>query len=338
MIQVNHFAVSTHWQCVLQDLKFVVRDVLEAARLPSDLFLKPDQQLMPHEYFRLWRSMEKLASEPSFNNRPLPLMVGEVISTECFDVPIFASLCSPDFNMALKRLSHYKPLIGPMRLHIQQTPIFTGLSVSLYNCDEPMPDVLQAFEMVFFTQLLRIATREFIVPLSVSLPHIPKQDVGAYQQFFGCEFIEGKCVEIRFAAADASKPFLTHNSGMWDFFEDSLNRRLILLNGKNSTQSKVKTALLRALPAGEICVDKIAETLAMSQPILQQKLAAEGVQFQELLDNVRLELADHYLKMSHIPLREVAFLLGYQESHVFDRAYSAWKGMAPLAFREQFLG
>lgn len=336
MKKVSRFTVSSHWQILLQDMKLVVHDVLDAARLPHDLFQQPNQLLLPDEYFRLWLSMEQLVNKNTQQRLPLPLMVGQTMSTECFDAPIFASLCSPNFNVALKRLSYYKPLIGPMRLHIQQTPVFTGLSVAFYNCEKLVPDVIQIVEMVFFTQLLRIATRESIKPLSVVLPHLPNEHLSAYQRFFGCELAEGRTVEIRFAAADAEKPFLTHNAGMWDFFEESLNRKMMVIKTESSsTAVKVRTELLKSLPAGETRLENVADSLAMSKRTLQRKLAAEGVLYQELLDSVRLELADHYLKKSQLPLSEIAFLLGYHETNSFYRAYNAWKGVTPLAFREQ---
>jgi hypothetical protein len=39
------------------------------------------------------------------------LKIAQAISAEAFDPPIFASLCSPNMNIALQRLSQFKRLI-----------------------------------------------------------------------------------------------------------------------------------------------------------------------------------------------------------------------------------
>jgi len=37
----------------------------------------------------------------------------------------------------------------------------------------------------------------------------------------------------------------------------------------------------------------------------------------------------------HIPLTEIAFLLGYSELSAFSRAFRQWTGMAPAHYRRQ---
>ena len=97
----------------------------------------------------------------------------------------------------------------------------------------------------------------------------------------------------------------------------------------------MKAVLLEALPSGDSSIEGVAEKLAMSKRTLQRKLSSEKESFQVLLQNVRAELADHYLEKSQMSLGEISFLLGFQESNSFIRAYSSWKGVSPGHFREQ---
>jgi hypothetical protein len=80
-------------------------------------------------------------------------------------------------------------------------------------------------ELVFFTQLSRIATRSNIQPLAVELPDLPNK-LELYLDYFGCGVAQGNDVSIRFSAEDAKRPFLTSNAAMWDFFENQLNQKL----------------------------------------------------------------------------------------------------------------
>ena len=49
-------------------------------------------------------------------------------------------------------------------------------------------------------------------------------------------------------------------------------------------------------------------------------------EFQELVEETRRELAHHYLRHSTVELNETAFLLGYEDSNSFFRAFQGWEG------------
>jgi AraC-like DNA-binding protein len=71
----------------------------------------------------------------------------------------------------------------------------------------------------------------------------------------------------------------------------------------------------------------------MSSRTLQRRLAADGATFQQLLQEARRELARHYLLHSSLELSETAYLLGYEDSHSFFRAFHDWEGDSPGEWR-----
>ncbi len=330
MKRASKFAVTASWKLLLSDMQIDAATVLAWAGLPADLLNRGDAVLTPAEYFELWRGIERAAGD-----REVAVLLADHFSAEVFDAPIFASLCSPDFNTAAKRLSRYKPLIGPMVLDVDQDGYATHLTLSCYGQTGPLPRSLSLSELVFLTQLIRVGTRERIVPLSVASPQ-PPENADAYEHYFGCRVDKSEHTEICFAAADAAKPFLTVNTGMWRFFEGELNQKLADLGTSAGTGERVRAVLLEALPGGDASIESVASRLAMSKRTLQRKLTAEAESFQALLNSVRAELADHYLEKSHFSLGEIAYLLGFQESNSFNRAYREWKGTSPGQYREQF--
>jgi len=325
----NKFNVSCQWKILLLDMGLDPEQVLSYAKLPTDLFNRGDASLTPKEYFQLWQGIDKAGGD-----REVPLLLAKFISTEVFDAPIFASLCSENFNAALLRLQKYKPLIGPMLLSLDFTNN-TQLHIECYGNDGLMPYSLGLSEAVFFTQIIRIATRENIVPLSLSVPQLPR-NTQAYEDYFGCQLSASEQVNLTFSSADAEKPFLTSNAEMWSFFEDKLNQRLADLTASASTTERVRSVLLEALPSGTASIESVAKKLAMSKRTLQRKLTAEAESFQSILLDVRSELARHYLVKSEIPLIEISFLLGFKEPNSFIRAFSEWQGVSPGHFREQY--
>ena len=328
MKRAGKFTVAQNWKLLLKDMQIDLATVLAYAKLPADLFNRQQATLTPLEYFRFWQGLEQAAGE-----RELPLLVAENFSAEAFDAPIFAAICSPDLNTALTRIKQYKPLIGPLMMDLQVGSQNTALAMSCYGHQDNIPLSLGLTEMVFFTQLARMATREYITPLKVTLPALP-ENLRAYQTYFGCRVVQGDGVAIAFSATDAKRPFLTSNSAMWDFFEEKLKRRLADLDTTASTTERVKAVLIESLPAGDCAIETVAEKLAMSKRTLQRKLTMEAESYQSVLQTVRSELADHYLEKSHMSLAEISFLLGFQEANSFIRAFTAWKGISPGSYRE----
>jgi AraC-like DNA-binding protein len=51
------------------------------------------------------------------------------------------------------------------------------------------------------------------------------------------------------------------------------------------------------------------------------------------MQEARRELARHYLLHSSLELDETAYLLGYDDSHSFFRAFHHWEGSSPGAWR-----
>lgn len=129
--RASQFSVPQSWKVLLNDMDIDPQLVLAYAKLPVDLFNREKATLSPDEYFQLWVGVEQASGE-----REMPLLLAEHMSVEGFDAPIFAAICSPNLNTALKRIQQYKPLIGPMVMTLNVTDKETKLSISCYGNDK----------------------------------------------------------------------------------------------------------------------------------------------------------------------------------------------------------
>lgn len=68
---------------------------------------------------------------------------------------------------------------------------------------------------------------------------------------------------------------------------------------------------------------------------LQRKLSEEQTTFQKQLSRTRETLARHYLCHTDFTVGDIAFLLGYQETNSFLRAFVLWTGKTPAACRRR---
>jgi AraC-like DNA-binding protein len=77
----------------------------------------------------------------------------------------------------------------------------------------------------------------------------------------------------------------------------------------------------------------VARELGLSDRTLQRRIIDDGATFRQLLLEVRQELAHEYLNRPEMDVPEVAFLLGYEDSNSFYRAFRTWEGTTPSQLR-----
>ena len=325
----QRFVVDKGWQVLLKDLGVAPQDLLRQANLPLDLFCQPEATLTIAQYFDFWRGLEMLLS----SDLVFPLRVAQSVTVESFSPPIFACICSENLNLALQRLAHYKPLIGPLRLDIEITDEQTAITLGELPGQPPLPPSLVAMELTFFVHLARLATRDRIIPLKVqSTGEIPGAD--EFEEFFGTRLSVGSFDGVVFSAVDAQKPFLTAHAGMWSIFEPELQKRMQHLSVDSLFRERVRACLVEILASGQCSMSDVAKRLAVSPRTLQRRLQEEDTSFKQELSNLRAELANHYLVNTPYSSAEISFLLGYSEPSSFFRAFHIWTGKTPDFVRE----
>jgi AraC-like DNA-binding protein len=88
------------------------------------------------------------------------------------------------------------------------------------------------------------------------------------------------------------------------------------------------------LKAGALDLAVAAESARMSERSLQRRLAACGLSFARIADDVRFEAARRMLGEPGRKIVEVSADLGYTDSANFTRAFRRWAGISPQAFRQ----
>lgn len=95
----------------------------------------------------------------------------------------------------------------------------------------------------------------------------------------------------------------------------------------------VERAVEPLLASGDVSAERVAGLLGISRQTLYRRLKAEGVTFEELLDNKRRELALGYLKGGRMSVKAAAYRLGFSDPAAFSRAFKRWTGISPSSFR-----
>ena len=322
------YALSPLWALLLRDLQCEPEALLQSAQLPVDLFTGGPRRVSAPEYHALWDAVARHARPLGV---PLPVVVAHALSAELFDPPLFAALCSEHLSQAMERVARYKPLIGPLRMHIQTQQDEVSLTLQWPPTLEPTP-VLGLVELFFWLALARLGTRAHVVPTRVTVP-CEVDNPQAYETYLGVELTRSGAWSIHFKADDATRPFLTRQDAMWSVFEPELKARLTQLEHDATLSQKVRAVLLELLPAGEPGVEAVGRRLGLSRRTIQRRLKQESTTFRDILNATREALARHYLTRSELSSPEISFLLGYDDPNSFYRAFNTWTGHTPEHLR-----
>jgi AraC-like DNA-binding protein len=98
-------------------------------------------------------------------------------------------------------------------------------------------------------------------------------------------------------------------------------------------RTRVENAISSLLPHGRVLVEDVARSLGMSERTLARKLSDEGLNFTEILQQLRRDLAVRYLDDRKLHVSKIAWLLGFHEVSAFTHAFKRWTGKTPRQMR-----
>jgi AraC-like DNA-binding protein len=131
--------------------------------------------------------------------------------------------------------------------------------------------------------------------------------------------------------AELERPTSGANARMhaaFDSYARELSERAAL-----GIRSRAREAITLRLGTGDMCMEVVAAALAMSVPTLRRRLEDEGTTFTDLVDDVRRDLAERYLREPQRSISEIALLLGFAHAPAFHKAFRRWKGVTPSEHR-----
>lgn len=106
---------------------------------------------------------------------------------------------------------------------------------------------------------------------------------------------------------------------------------------EDTWRDKCHFLLQSILVFGEPKKEVLASLLAMSPRTLQRRLEAEGTNFRELLQTVRISMADRFIADESYTAEDLAFVLGYKDSSQVFKAIRTWHGVSLSEYRQKIL-
>ena len=130
-------------------------------------------------------------------------------------------------------------------------------------------------------------------------------------------------------------PIQSRNTELMELIEqhivESMNKYSLDISFKN----KVKQLIIEGFKKGTPTINFVSKAMGLSTRNLQRKLKEEEASFQDLIKEIKKDMAESYLKNDSLTISEISYMLGYAEPAVFTRAYKKWTGFSPERARSK---
>lgn len=252
-----------------------------------------------------------------------------------FDVVGHAMMSSPDLRSGLESLSRYLALISDATtIGLEERHPHSWLVINHIGNTLRLPRQRQEYALLTLLVLCNWLTRREVRPLTAEFAFEQPFCEIPYRRAFGCTLSFGQPVtRVLLADTDLAIPLPSRSPAMLALHERIMDEQLGHL-GCATISNKVREQVLQRLRQGEPRREDVAAFLALTDRTLQRRLRAEGTSYQQLLDEVRSELARKYLAQDKLPLSAMADLLGFGDQSNFFRACKRWFGVPPGEYRK----
>jgi AraC-like DNA-binding protein len=172
---------------------------------------------------------------------------------------------------------------------------------------------------------------------SAHFAYPPPGHRGAYETFFApcAVYFNTERSELKIPSAWTKRPVTSANVLMSDVTAAVCER--LLGPGRSTsvdTARSVRRLLLSRPGKRMLRLEEAAEAMRMSTAQLRKRLYRAGTSYKNIVLEVRMGLARHYLESTHLSIQEIAYLLDYAQPGPFSRAFKKYFGSSPSEIRK----
>lgn len=297
---------------------------------------EPDSRVAGERFEALLDWLINSSADPLFG-----LHTSQFVQPGSYNVMGYIAMSASTILEALSRVSLYEKLVGDMgttETHMN------GSQIEVRWCcrHQNQPARRHLIENVFgsWVRYSRwLADNDSLNPDAVMLEHEPPADptlLDDYRQVFRCD--------VRFnqpySAVIASPEILTHrlrqpDSHLLSTLEAHAAAKLASLGIETTLAQKVRDHIRASIVERLPRKDQVAEELGINARTLHRRLREEGTTWQDILDDLRQELALGHLRESDMTQADIAEQLGYSDIRSFQRNFKRRNGMTPGEYRKQ---
>ena len=304
--------------------------LLACASLHRDDLCDPDKRVAFARFVALMRAAKALTGDPA-----LALEFGAATDTRRFSIVGLIAFASAKMSEALAQLNRYSRLI----MEVDGLGDGPRFEIAHENGQRWMidrrvdPNAFPELTETTWSRFICWTRREFpqaTYALSAQVTHREPHYCEAYERLWQVPvtFSAGRnAIQTTLDWGDV--PIQPENRYVFGVFTERGDALLEELKSRQTARGRVESLLLPLLHTGDVGIQTIARKMETSRQTLYRILKAEGVTFEQVLDDLRHRMALHYLAGRHASVHETAYLVGFSDPSTFSRAFKRWTGRPP---------
>lgn len=309
---------------LMKNLGFGSQQVLAGTTLDEHELLGDDTLISPEDYYTVIHNTLDLSNDPG-----IAFSLDSVTNISDYGILGYAMLSSATFRGALQiRRQFHDSMLGTMVRIESAQELNAGYELTCSSAAST--ETLRRFEIEEFLvegmALVKVLTGIYPVVRSVSFAYPEPPYSARYRSFFKCpiEFGASKTI-FNVKSPSLSTPILSNNPLLHDICTQHCKDVLELHEDTGHLHSCLREIFLKS--PGQIPeLSVAAEHLGISERSLRRKLASDGLSYQGLKDQFRLDLSRQLLIAGKMAPKEIAYFLGFSTPSALSRAFKAWTG------------
>lgn len=308
-------------------------ELLNKHSISPNLLTTPDNHISLRHTFEIFNELGREIRDPAL------FLVGfSKLPIGAADLLDYVAIFSPDAKVAANNWAHYAPLCS-QGMDLSLTEDDQGLILTLDIPNRFGPNyhatiALMALMAGRLSYILGASSQFLLVEMAVAAPlrDLTGLDLGPFD---GTLCFEADKNRIHIPKQFCNQPNPHADRNLLRLIETAASRLLAEVGETKSRISAIASTIAEGLQQGNHSMEFVAQSLGISQRSLQRLLEHEGTSYREVLEEVRRSTAEGYLLDTRLPIKEIAYLLGFSNISAFSRAVKSWFGLGPRDLRKQ---
>jgi AraC-like DNA-binding protein len=245
---------------------------------------------------------------------------------------IYLMMSSATLGGAIEHMVRYAPVLyrRPTRMWLEPDP--RGAAISYGSSTRQYGEYTALLLVRMFRQIVGDPR---LVPAEVRFAHAAPADARRHRELFGAPVgWDAPRHTLVIARAQLDLPSTHASPALHDLHERVVAEELPSPLAGDTLVERLRRALEERLESGPPPLAELARALGTSTRTLQRRLAELGVDYQQVVDEVRCARTLELLQKPSLSVLAVARAVGYADANSFHRAFRRWTGTTPGDYRE----
>ena len=306
------------------------RSLFEKAGIPYQSASDPTCRIETHKTTKLYQMALEATQNPAFG-----LKVASYMLPGSLHALGYSLYTSSTLHDVCRRLERYFRLVSDNAEHyLREDSDAYCLEIKITN-----PDVcLETVDALtcYIVQTCRNIYRPNFSPLRIELRRPePTTHCEDFERFFKAPIsFSADNNAIYFDKNDMLAPLPIADSELARRNDEVVIEHLSRLD-RSDIVRQVEAKIVGLLPTGDCSKERVASELNMSLTNLYNKLEQKQTSYQEILEQLRSNLARQYIEQKNMPISQITYLLGFSDTSNFSRAFRRWTGQSPSQYRNE---